>query len=952
MIISHNLSAINTQRNLTMNARGLSKSLEKLSSGYRVNVASDGPADLIISEQLRAQTAGLQRAVKNTQEAMNVLGIAEGALNEMNEILKKMRALALHAANSGITSPIQIAADQSETDSALQTLDRIANTTKYSDQFLLNGNKDIVYSTTSTGGTNRLLEGSRTHIDQVFRTNDYAVNISYSGGEGTQDSAFITTQAQRAYLEAGATTASKAEFDSSGGLTANQVFTITGKNGSRQFNFAKGTNLSDIASAIDSVSDATGVKAQLVFGSEGATTRTNATNSISRESDGTGGDDRYAAGDAISDSQVIVMGWSSFNSGSYIISAEFTSNVVVGKNTDGQGRIYMELADDGSTLNLYKSERDESGNFDATDMVATATWNAGATYFTEVNDSGLSMYMSLNGAFPVADLAQLDDVVLIAETTDYQSGSSEEACLTAAFGARAVIDFTARAAYTGSAGNDISVKFSTDEINTTGNVVVEVNGTDIIYHLKTDANGNAITTTAGEVLAAHAGSAADALVSAVNGSLLASSADAVETMGKTYLTGGMEAYSGWTLSAHKDDVSSIAVSGAVLGDNTDENGNLYFDFDIEGGAALNTIYVYSDASKSADSLVAVYDGGTNPLTQRLRAGQTYFCDEANDSGLRVALSLSGAGLTGATPTSFTMTADMGLRLYSEDYGENAQIKMEATQGNLWDYYSGDPEQRWAGYKNIAGGSEDSAVTVSGQNAQVSINGHVYETDGLELNVATSDLAARLMFDEGELGRTGVAQTGYDIGATTTAIGQFFNVNNFAVNAGFVSTEKLDELVGGMQLQLGEGAGDQERTTVALQSMAIANLGHVKFKDDFDADGTEETKMLSLQDMLGGGYASLATDPVKALDIIDQAISDVSTMRARIGALQSNMLQTNANSLAVAIENIAKTESAIRDADMASETTEFTKNQVLINASTSMLAQANAQSQNVLKLLNM
>jgi len=61
MIISHNLSAINTQRNLTMNARGLSKSLEKLSSGYRVNVASDGPADLIISEQLRAQTAGLQK---------------------------------------------------------------------------------------------------------------------------------------------------------------------------------------------------------------------------------------------------------------------------------------------------------------------------------------------------------------------------------------------------------------------------------------------------------------------------------------------------------------------------------------------------------------------------------------------------------------------------------------------------------------------------------------------------------------------------------------------------------------------------------------------------------------------------------------------------------------------------------------------------------------------------
>ncbi|MCX7934110.1 MAG: flagellin, partial [Planctomycetota bacterium] len=134
MVITHNISAINTQRNLAITNRQLSKSLEKLSSGYRINVGSDGPADLIISEQLRAQNVGLERAVRNTQEAINVLGIAEGALNEMNEILKKMRALALHAANSGITSPIQVAADQAEVDSGIQTIDRIANTTKYSDQ--------------------------------------------------------------------------------------------------------------------------------------------------------------------------------------------------------------------------------------------------------------------------------------------------------------------------------------------------------------------------------------------------------------------------------------------------------------------------------------------------------------------------------------------------------------------------------------------------------------------------------------------------------------------------------------------------------------------------------------------------------------------------------------------------------------------------------------------------
>ena len=104
-------------------------------------------------------------------------------------------------------------------------------------------------------------------------------------------------------------------------------------------------------------------------------------------------------------------------------------------------------------------------------------------------------------------------------------------------------------------------------------------------------------------------------------------------------------------------------------------------------------------------------------------------------------------------------------------------------------------------------------------------------------------------------------------------------------------------------------------------------------------------------MLSGGWASLGQDPVKALEIIDQAIEDVSGLRANIGAFQANMLETNANSLNVAIENITKTESYIRDADMASESTDFSKNQIMVQAGTSMLAQANQLSQNALSLIS-
>ena len=134
LIISHNLSALNTQRNLQGSGEAMAKSIEKLSSGYKINVGADDPSGLIVSEQLRSQISGLERAVRNSSEAFNLIGIAEGALNEMNTILKKLRSLAIHAANSGITSPEQVAADQAEMDSGIETLNRIANTTRYSDQ--------------------------------------------------------------------------------------------------------------------------------------------------------------------------------------------------------------------------------------------------------------------------------------------------------------------------------------------------------------------------------------------------------------------------------------------------------------------------------------------------------------------------------------------------------------------------------------------------------------------------------------------------------------------------------------------------------------------------------------------------------------------------------------------------------------------------------------------------
>jgi len=121
---------------------------------------------------------------------------------------------------------------------------------------------------------------------------------------------------------------------------------------------------------------------------------------------------------------------------------------------------------------------------------------------------------------------------------------------------------------------------------------------------------------------------------------------------------------------------------------------------------------------------------------------------------------------------------------------------------------------------------------------------------------------------------------------------------------------------------------------------------------FEIDGKPiyTTKTFTMKDMMSGGHAALAQDATLAMEIIEKSIDDVAGMRATLGAMQSNLLQTNSNNLSVTIENITKTESGIRDADMADEMTDFTKYQVLQNAAMSMLTQANQASQSVLQLL--
>ena len=143
LTIASNVSSLRAQQNLGRANSSVAKSVERLSSGLKINRGADGPAALVISEKQRAQIAGLKSAIQNSEKAVSLVQTAEGALNEINSLLVKVRSLAIDSANTGVNDSDALAANQAEIDNALDTINRIANNTQFGTKKLLEGSAGI-----------------------------------------------------------------------------------------------------------------------------------------------------------------------------------------------------------------------------------------------------------------------------------------------------------------------------------------------------------------------------------------------------------------------------------------------------------------------------------------------------------------------------------------------------------------------------------------------------------------------------------------------------------------------------------------------------------------------------------------------------------------------------------------------------------------------------------------
>jgi flagellin len=232
--INTNVAALEALRNLGATDRAQNKSLERLSTGLRINRAADDPSGLVISEQLRAQVASLRQATENSQNASNLLGTAEAALTEVSSLLTQIRESVVFALNSN--SAEQVAAEQDAVDNAISSIDRVAQTTKFANRKLLDGSSAIrTMSTMGSGVTtvnvqNAQFDGVSSLTLKVTLTGI----ASRAGGSGLFGSPFLSANAAT-------------------------VIRITGANGTEDITLASGATSANFKSAVNAFTANTGV---------------------------------------------------------------------------------------------------------------------------------------------------------------------------------------------------------------------------------------------------------------------------------------------------------------------------------------------------------------------------------------------------------------------------------------------------------------------------------------------------------------------------------------------------------------------------------------------------------------------------------------------------------------------------------------------------------------------
>ncbi|MDR0335461.1 MAG: flagellin [Planctomycetaceae bacterium] len=239
LYVASNVQSLVSQHQINRSMADLSNILTRLSTGLRINSGKDDPAGLIASELLKSDMTATTKAISNAQRANSVIAIADSALGQVSSLLNDIRGLVNEAANTGAMTAEQIAANQLQVDASLDSIDRIAKTTNYQGQLLLDGSM-----------------GFQTQGLSNIAVRDLNIHEANFGTQKQVDASIdVIRNAEHAQL-----------FYDKAGISSEVVLEVVGNLGNNSFRFEAGASVTDIANAINQVSDATGVQA--VVGNE------------------------------------------------------------------------------------------------------------------------------------------------------------------------------------------------------------------------------------------------------------------------------------------------------------------------------------------------------------------------------------------------------------------------------------------------------------------------------------------------------------------------------------------------------------------------------------------------------------------------------------------------------------------------------------------------------------
>jgi len=891
--VLNNIAAIKAQSNLQGASSLQSDSIKRLSTGLRINTAADDPSGLAISEKMRTQIRGLKKANENAQNGISMLQTAEGALNESHSILQRMRELAVQASNGTLTANDRVEV-QKEVDALKDEIDGISKRTEFNTKKLLTGDA-TGFASASTSNINAIM---RSHVAD----GEYQLEIEATAGKGQIQSTSVFR------MKDGIQGIEEVDFNAENASTSLTFLNVAADSIDFTFNIkgqelklenfaASGTVATDGIALRDAINNDENLNKYLVAVDDGAGVVT-----ITAREGGKAGngftmainEDKTAANIAIANDTPVA-----FTGGSdSFVGMSGLSNVDGLKESPLESSKYVITVDAGGT--------------DLDNGTATDTYSIVGQY-------------NQTGSTGITGLGALGAAVTAAFTTTSNSAT----------GGYALVEFITDGDV-GAAGLDARVSFDGGENWFSANDVwgaADTTVTDGTYSLTFNNaftnNGVAANYQVGDrMLIAlndndNAGASDLTRVdsfdpvtgSAQNGAIFRHVDGALDDSTTTLKTAYMDVATGQVGFGSIDATFSQEKTGKALTDGTvdfkiqngggDVFGNTQLKnidrfYDVDGNFALGdngeTISIYNAYGDRAD----VYLDGGDTLNDVVDKIKNAILNDKTSGGLDMK---TGIDEVDRNVVSFVDTETMGtvesqqgtIVIRSTKTGENGRLFISA----------GEDIMRALGLSQSQTATENSF--------------NVIVKDGLTGNLIGEDTVSDNTLH-------GLIK-GVDVEfAQNTDITSSFNSSSRSIEFSSASgkmTEYLKIVDNSVDYQIGANQGQTLNASIAQIDAHSLKVDKVQVTDQATAKD--------------------------AITQLDKAIDLVSSERAKIGAWVNRLEHTMKN-LDIQEENQTAAESRIRDLNVAQETTKLSKSQILSQASTSMLAQANQQAQGLLSLL--